>query len=161
MIAFPATGDRLIERTRFTANRSLAESLNFVYAYMHCNENALTEWRAWLDSTQTLDGSCTKDNRSHSLHREIQAVAIFAPTTSIGLVYAYPEVYPGSSKGNFFWDRTRDNKLYFRPRIPGVINLPGDTVAYDLTVMPFTSVAHEWRDKAGEIVSSLQGRSNQ
>ncbi|MFA7174751.1 MAG: hypothetical protein WC340_15340 [Kiritimatiellia bacterium] len=155
VISFPKTGDRIIEDTQFTANRPLAESLHFVYAYMHCNENALTEWRAWLDPVTTLDGSCVKDDRSYGLQREVQAVALFGPTINKGLVYVYPEVYAAGPKGNFFWDRTKDNKLYFRPKIPGVINLKGDTFRYQLTVLPFTAESANWQDKAGKIAASL------
>ncbi len=155
-IEFPASGDRLVERTRFTANCTLADTLNFVYAYMHCNDNALTDWLAWLDADKTIEGKCVSDNRSHGLQREIRAVALFGPEIGKGLVYAYPEVYPGGPNGNFFWDRVRDNKLYFRPRIPGVINLAGDTVLYELTVMPFTATAANWREQAGKCVQALQ-----
>lgn len=155
VISFPKTGDRLIEETRFTANRPLADSLSFVYAYMHCNENALTHWRAWLDSANTLDGSCVEDDQSFSLQKELRAVALFGPKIGKGLVYVYPEVYPAGPKANFFWDRTRDNKLYFRPKIPGVINLKGDTCKYQLTVIPYTAVSEDWQDKASKIVHSL------
>ncbi|MDD4016899.1 MAG: hypothetical protein PHV28_03035 [Kiritimatiellae bacterium] len=158
VIRFPETGDRMIEATRFTANRTLADSLNFVYAYMHCNDNALTEWRAWLDQEKTLDGACVKDDQSYGLQKEVRAVALFAPGAGKGLVYVYPEVYPGDPKGNFFWDRKRDNKLYFRPKIPGAIGLKDDTCAYQLTVMPFSTVSEDWREKAGEIVASLIGK---
>ena len=159
VIEFPESGERLVERTRFTANCTLADNLNFVYAYMHCNDNALTDWRAWLDSEKTLDGRCVKDDRSFLLRREVRAVAIFGPDIGKGLVYAYPEVYSGGPKGNFFWDRTRDNKLYFRPRIPGAINLAGDTVMYELTVMPFAASAEDWREQAGKRLTAL--RDNQ
>jgi len=158
VISFPETGDRMIETTRFTANRPLADSLNFVYAFMHCNENALTDWRAWLDPLKTLDGNCVKDDQSHGLQKEVRAVALFGPKVGKGLVYAYPEVYPAGPQGNFFWDRKRDNKLYFRPKIPGVIGLKGDTCTYQLTVMPFSAVSADWQDKAGKIVASLMGK---
>lgn len=148
VIEFPASGDRLIERTRLTANCTLADNLNFAYAYMHCNDNALTDWLAWLDADKTIEGRCVKDDNSFGLRCDVRAVALFGPEIGKGLVYAYPEVYAGSAKGNFFWDRKRDNKLYFRPRIPGVINLTGDTVLYELTVMPFTATATDWREQA-------------
>lgn len=157
-IMFPETGDRLIERTCFTANRALADSLDFVYAYMHCNANALTEWRAWLDSAVPLDGSCVKDDRSYELQKAIRAVALFGPTMGKGLVYVYPEIYAAGPKGNFFWDRIHDNKLYFQPKVPGVINLKGDTVTYQLTVIPFAAASAEWREKAGALVTSLPGK---
>lgn len=157
VLRFPETGDRMIETTRFTANRTLADSLDFVYAYMHCNDNALTEWRAWLDQEKTLDGACVKDDRSYGLQKEVRAVALFGPGAGKGLVYVYPEVYPGGPKGNFFWDRTRDNKLYFRPKIPGAIERSGDTCAYQVTVIPFRAEAADWKDAAAKLLAPLLG----
>ena len=155
VISFPETGDRLVEGTRFTANRALPESLAFVYAYMHCNDNALTEWRAWLEPAKTLDGTCAKDDGTHGLQKEVRAVALFGPTVGRGLAYVYPEVYPGGPKGNFFWDRKHDNKLYFRPKIPGAIERSGDTCAYQVTVIPFRAEAADWKDVAGKILAPL------
>jgi len=158
-ICFPETGDRLIERTRFTANRSLEDSLNFVYAYMHCNENALTDWRAWLDPQNTEDGQCIKDDQTFSLNKDVLAIAMFGPKTGKGIVYVYPEVYAGGPRGNFFWDRTRDNKLYFQPKIPGVISSKGDTCQYVLTVVPFSAKTSEWQEEAGKTVAASIGKN--
>ncbi len=155
VIEFPASGDRLVEQTRFTANCTLADNLNFVYAYMHCNDNALTDWLAWLDADKTIEGRCVSDDRSYGLQRDVRAVALFGPEIGKGLVYTYPEVYAGGAKGNFFWDRVRDNKLYFRPRIPGVINLAGDTVLYELTIMPFSATTSDWREQAKKCLTAL------
>jgi len=157
VISFPDTGDRLVESTRFTANRTLSESLAFVYAYMHCNDNALTEWRAWLEPAKTLDGTCAKDDGTHGLQKEVRAVALFGPTVGRGLAYVYPEVYPGGPKGNFFWDRKHDNKLYFRPKIPGAIGQAGDTCAYQVTVIPFCAGTADWKDAAGKLLAPLLG----
>ena len=155
VIAFQETGDRLMETTSFTANRKLSESLSFVYAYMHCNANTLTEWRAWLNTTDVLDGTCAKDDRSNALMQNIRAVALFGADIGTGLIYVYPEVYLGGAKSNFFWDRQHDNKLYFRPKIPGVINEAGETCTYQLTVIPFKATATEWKEAVDKIIADI------
>jgi len=160
VMTFPETGDRFVESTRFTANRALTNSLNFVYAYMHCNQNALTDWRAWLNTTNVLDGACASDDSSFSLQKDIRAVALFGPTLGKGLVYVYPEIYRGSGIYNAFWDRANDNKLYFRPDIPGLITASGETCTFDVTLIPFSAETAGWKDKAGQIIRPLFGQEN-
>lgn len=143
VIQFPDSGDRLIERHRFTVNTTPAQSLNFLYAYMHCNENALTEWRAWTASDAILTGSCTGDDNTFHLKQDVRAVSFFAPSLGLGLSYIFPEVYPGKRIRNAIWDRPHDNKLYFTPDIPEV---PAVGAGYDyaVTVMPFQSTLEAW-----------------
>ncbi|MDD4016900.1 MAG: right-handed parallel beta-helix repeat-containing protein, partial [Kiritimatiellae bacterium] len=155
---FPETGDRFVESTRFTANRTLTNSLNFVYAFMHCNRNALTDWRAWLTTTNVLDGACTLDDGSFSLQKDIRAVALFGPALGKGVVYAYPSIYRGSVIRNAFWDRVNDNKLYFRPDIPGATNAAGNAYAFEVTLIPFSADPVGWKDKAGQILQPLFGQ---
>ena len=150
VMTFPETGDRFIESTRFTANRALTNSLNFVYAFMHCNRDELTDWRAWLTVSNVLDGACTLDDGSFQLKKDVRAVALFGPSLGKGLVYVYPEIYRGSGIYNAFWDRVNDNKLYFRPDIPGLIRASGETCAFEVTVIPFCADPAGWKEKAAE-----------
>ena len=157
-LAFTETGDRFTENTRFTANRTLTNSLNFVYAFMHCNQNALTQWRAWLTPTNVLDGVCLSDDNSFGLYRDVRAVGLFNPAHGKGLLYVYPEVYcgdPAISDGSFLWDRVNDNKLYFRPDLPGTNDTVGAVSEYEVTLIPFQAETSDWKEKAGDILEPL------
>lgn len=151
---FPKTGDRLVERNSFTTNRELKDVFNFLYAYMHCNVNKLTHWRAWLDKTKTLDGVVEKDDRTFHLNKEIHAVVFFGPEIDMGIAYVYPEVYKGAGRKNMIWDRPQDNKLYLWPAIPKTTG-KGETFTYEVTVIPFAAEDDAWKDTADKLVSPM------
>lgn len=156
VFTFPASGDRFVEDHSFVSNQELMGYMNFMYAFMHCNQNALTDWRAWLDTTTTEDGVCVADDSSYSLKKDIEAIAMYAPTLGKGVLYTYPERYEGDSSHNMIWDRVNDNKLYFRPAVPRAGDPVGKTYRYLLTVIPFQATSESWKDTAGAIFESTR-----
>ena len=145
-ITFPESGDRIIEEHSYTVLEDLSERFRFVYAFMHCNSNALDQWLAQLGNGKELEGRAGKQNNKFSLGQDIKSVIFYSDVLSIGVAYVYPEVYKGADTfKNSIWDRLRDNKLYFRPEVKSRYKV-GDDFEFVLEMIPFSAQPTEWKD---------------
>lgn len=127
--------------------------VNFMYAFMHCLTNKTDKWMALPGEGELIRGEFLDDN-SFTLQKDILWAAVHASSEEIGLVYIYPEVYKGAEKfNNSFWNRPRDNKLYFRPELPRGI---GTKFGYEVTLQAFNSTPEKWEETANAIVKELK-----
>ena len=146
-ITFPATGDHIIEKHSYSVRDDFQERFRFVYAFMHCNTNALDQWLALLGGGKELEGKAGTQDKSFSLKQDIKGIIFYSEAHSAGVVYEYPEVYKGSDPfRNSIWDREHDNKLYFRPDIGPKDFKPGDRFEYSLKVTPFSAQQINWKE---------------
>ncbi len=144
-LVFPASGDRIVERHAYQVVEDLDQRFHFVYAFMHCNNNALDRWMALTGKGKELEGRVGKADGQFSLKEDIQAVGFYSPALKKGVVYAYPEVYRGAAHfKNSIWDRKGDNKLYFRPEI-GNTDRVGARFEFRLQVIPFSAAPDDWK----------------
>ncbi|MBN2307766.1 MAG: hypothetical protein JXR94_02275 [Candidatus Hydrogenedentes bacterium] len=126
--------------------------VKFLYVFMHCFTNDTETWIAGLPDGEEMRGTF-KDDMSFSLKRDVRWVMLYAPSTEIGAVYAFPEVYASrNSEGNMLWNRDRDNKLYFQVAPSTTI---GDSFSYSVRLRAFTAGEAEWEAVARGILESL------
>lgn len=127
--------------------------VTFIYGFMHCMSNRTDKWMAQPSDGEVLKGEFLDDN-SYTLKQDIRWAAIYSSADEIGFVYMYPEAYKGMKPlHNFFWNRPRDNKLYFRPYLPRGI---GKKFGYEVTLQAFSSAPEKWEGSANEIVAELK-----
>ena len=147
-ITFPSSGDRIIERHAYKVVEDLGRRFNFVYAFMHCNNNSLDQWLALTAGGKELEGRVGKGDGQFSLKEDARTVIFYSATMKKGVVYAYPEVYEGEPGfKNAIWDRKGDNKLYFRPAVGKKYRM-GDGFEFHLQVIPFSAEPDDWKGKA-------------
>jgi hypothetical protein len=128
-------------------------NLNFIYAFMHCMSNKTDKWMAQPAKGEVLKGEFLDDN-SYSLKEDIRWAAIYSSADEVGFVYMYPEIYKGMVPlHNFFWNRPRDNKLYFRPELPKGV---GEKFSYEVTLQAFSAAPEKWEASANTIVDELK-----
>jgi hypothetical protein len=153
-IRFPASGDRIVEKNSYTPVKDSLDRLNFLYAFMHCNNNRLNQWLALLPDGEMLQGKVVRDDNAFSLTRDVRAVALYDDQDQVGVAYVYPEAYPGvEGFRNAIWDRKLDNKLYFRPALPQEAWEAGKHVEFQLEVIPFSAGPNDWVARAQRITS--------
>jgi len=114
----------------------------------------------WL--AQLADGSeqrgWFRDDNSFDLRQDIRWTALYA-RQGIGIVYLYPRAYEGLAEGrntayrNTFWNRSYDNKLYFRPVIPRGV---GKAFAFEVSIRAFPTPEHRWERTVRDVVSDMQ-----
>lgn len=147
-IAFPASGDRIVERHAYKVVEDLGRRFNFVYAFMHCNGNSLDQWLALTDDGKELEGRVGRGDGQFSLKRDARTVAFYSAAMRKGVVYAYSEAYEGEAGfSNAIWDRKGDNKLYFRPAVAKDHGV-GDRFEFRLQVVPFSAEPDAWKGEA-------------
>jgi len=150
-ITFPVSGDRIIERHAYKVVEDLGRRFNFVYAFMHCNNNALDQWLALAGKDKEMGGRVNQDDGQFSLKQDARVVIFYSAAMRKGVVYAYPEVYEGEADfKNAIWDRKGDNKLYFRPAVGKKYGV-GDRFEFRLQVVPFSAEPDDWKDKAKKL----------
>lgn len=126
--------------------------LNFIYAFMHCMTNTTDLWKAQL-ADGTLERGEFRDDNSFSLQKDARWIIAYSSSDQMGIVYLYPETYEGTDGfSNSFWNRPRDNKLYFRPKLPRGI---GTKFGYEITLRPFNAAPDEWEKNARSLVDTL------
>jgi len=164
-ISFAASGDHLIERHSYRIVEDLNERFNYLFAFMHENNNTLDRWLAILDEGKELEGKLPdKGDGGLSLESDVRGVILYSRMMKKGVVYVYPEVYRGADKiesevyegstvhfGNSIVNRKEDNKLYFRPEVKKMGYEVGDVFEYRLRVIPFLAAPTEWRSKGKEL----------
>ena len=143
-IAFPASGDSLIEKHSYTVLEDLRERFQFLYAFMHCNDNALDQWLAQLGNGEKLEGRAGRKDNKFSLDKVIKRITFYSEALGVGVAYVFPEVYDASK--SFIWDRGSDNKLYSRPEIKAEDVKVGDRFEFQLKVIPFSADRTDWRE---------------
>ena len=127
--------------------------VNFMYAFMHCMTNTTDRWMAQLSDGSREEGQFLDDN-SFTLKKDIRWAAAYSSSDEIGLVYVYPEVYKGVAKfSNAFWNRPRDNKLYFRPELPRGV---GRKFGYEVTLQAFAAPPAAWEENAGKLIAAIE-----
>ncbi|MFC1509419.1 hypothetical protein ACFL60_07030 [Candidatus Omnitrophota bacterium] len=146
-ITFPASGDHFIEKHAYSVLEDFEERFYFVYAFMHCNTNALDQWLALLGGGKEQEGKAGKQDKSFSLKQDIKGIIFYSEALGTGVVYEYPEVYRGADPfRNSIWDREHDNKLYFRPDIRVEDFKTGDRFEFSLKVTPFSAQQTNWKE---------------
>lgn len=152
-IAFPSSGDRIIERHAYRVVEDLGQRFNFVYAFMHCNSNSLDQWMALAGGGKELEGRVGQADGKFSLKEDVQTVIFYSAAMKKGVVYAYPEAYEGSDNfKNAIWDRKGDNKLYlyFRPAVRKKYGV-GERFEFRLQVIPFSAEPDDWKSEAKKL----------
>jgi len=91
-ITFPESGDCIIEKHSYTVLEDLNERFQFLYAFMHCNNNALAQWLALLGDGKEQEGQAGKKNNEFSLKQDIKGIIFYSEALSKGVAYVYPEV---------------------------------------------------------------------
>jgi hypothetical protein len=154
-IALSPEGNRLTERHAYRVVEPLDERFNFVYAYMHCNRNALRRWLAVVADDRRLEGRAGRGDREFQLRRDIRAIAFYSPEDEVGVAYVYPQLYQGARKfRHSIWDRPADNKLYFRPEVSAERYEAGDRFDFVLSVVPFAADEAQWKEAAAEVFAA-------
>ena len=142
---------RIIERHAYKVVEDLGRRFNFVYAFMHCNNNALDQWVALTAGGKELEGRVGQGDGQFSLKQDARTVIFYSATVKKGVVYAYPEIYEGEAGfKNAIWDRKGDNKLYFRPTVGKKYKM-GDGFEFRLQVIPFSAEPDDWQGKAKKL----------
>lgn len=158
-ISLSPDGTYLTERHAYRVIEPLEERFHFVYAYMHCNRNALDRWVAILPDDSHLEGRAGQQDRKFQLGRDIRAIAFFSPADEVGVAYVYPQVYAGAkSFRHSIWDRPADNKLYFRPDVSADKYQVGDRFEFVLQVVPFATKGDDWLGQAEEAFEAASAR---
>jgi len=154
-MTFPASGDRIIERHSYKVVEDLSRRFGFLYVWMHCNDNSLTQYAVLGEGDKLTAGQALADAAKGSKRQDVkmhpvgdaQAVALYNPDRREGIAYVYGDLYKGS--GNFknsIWDHLKDNKLYFRPAIHPDDYKVGDTFQYVLAAVPFSAEPENWKE---------------
>ncbi len=160
-ITFPASGDTLIEKHSYKVVEDLNGRFTYLFAFMHCNNNALDQWLAVPADGKELEGKLPNCAGSRlSLESDVKSLILYSRAMRKGVTFVYPEIYRGARKieseishgatghfGNCIVDRKNDNKLYFRPEVKKMGYKPGDVFEYSLKVIPFSAEPGEWRAK--------------
>lgn len=130
--------------------------VNYIYAFMHCMTNTTSVWKARLADGSIKEGKFLDDN-SFSLKKDALWIAAYSNADQLGVVYTYPQAYKGTADfANAFWNRPRDNKLYFRPEIPRGI---GTKFSYEITLHPFNASPEDWEERVAAIVAASQQKA--
>ncbi|HBG28633.1 MAG: hypothetical protein A2Y10_00055 [Planctomycetes bacterium GWF2_41_51] len=151
-VIFPDKGDYLLEKHKYTVTENLNDRFNYLYAFMHGFENSYDESLAIVnDSDGWITRAITDNDDSFKIQEEVQAVTLISQTLKTGITCAYPEVYDANgSLKNAVWDRTNNNKLYFRAEVLDKGYSIGDSFEYVLKFIPFTTEIWEWNDLSRE-----------
>jgi len=156
-ITLEACGDRIIETHSYKVIEDLSKRFHYLYAFMHCNNNALDQWLAVTEGDKELTGTVGKGDKSFSLKSDVRVVIFYSEAMKKGVAYVYPEVYKGRDTfKNSIWDRKNDNKLYFRPEVKKMGYQLGDTFEYRLTVIPFSAEPGQWKQKGKQLANSIR-----
>jgi len=146
-ITFPESGACIIEKHSYIVLEDLSERFCFIYAFMHCNNNALDQWVALLGHGKEQEGQVGKKDNKFSLKQDIERVIFYSEALNKGVVYIYPEIYRGADTfKNSIWDRSHDNKLYFRPEVMDKNFKVGDRFEFRLKVIPFSAQRTNWKE---------------
>lgn len=139
-------GDRIDETARFHRVADEA-ALSLFYVFMHCLSNDTDQWITEVDG-KILKGSF-KDDNSFTLKKDIRWAGIYSSKTGSGLAYVYPEIYKGARNCNQFWNRPRDNKLYFDAQA----DKKEKDFTFSVSLVFFQSPEKEWQKKTESILS--------
>lgn len=143
--------DGLAEDFRYEVKKDTSNVI-FMYVFMHCFTNDTQEWIAKLSDGEEVRGTFLDDN-SFTLKKDIRWAAVYAPKTSLGAVYVFPEAYASfDGQGNMFWNRPHDNKLYLKIAPKRLI---GETFAYSCRLRAFDAPETEWESAARETMAPL------
>lgn len=120
-------------------------AVNFIYVFMHCWSKATREWLAALPDGDEEHGVFL-DDASFSLRKDMRWAALFAPDANLVALLVYPEAYEGAPRqSNKWWNRKRDNKLYFQPALPRGV---GATFRYQAAIEAAPASADDWKEQA-------------
>lgn len=123
-----------------------------MYAFMHCFTNETQAWVVGAKDGQEIAGEFTDDN-SFSLKQDIRWAMVYAPSSQVGLVYAYPQVYEGTTPlRNAFWNRPSDNKLYLAVMPSQQANAK---FGYSVQLRAFSASEQEWQTTGQDILKAM------
>jgi len=129
-----------------------ASAVRFMYVFMHCFSNETRDWVACLKDGSEVRGTFLDDN-SFSLHEVVRWIAVYAPANEWGAVYVYPGPYDANGgKANMFWNRPRDNKLYFQILPEKEL---GKKFNYTVRLQAHTAPEAEWKTTANRAAEAL------
>jgi len=120
----------------------------YAYAFMHCWNPSMTDWRAILKNGSMV-GEKFPQERTQSLKEDITALAVYSETEGVGAVVTYPKAYAGvANRKNFlnYWPK-RHNKHYL---CVTPANLVRET--YTCTIRAFQAPGEGWVEKARELI---------
>ena len=122
------------------------------YVFMHMMPTDLTEWIRVNPDKTVIGGSLNEidANKDRELWRaSVRAFAAYSPVRSAGVAYAYPDLYAGEN--HFVYRHGKDTKfrgiLFDRDRYQ-----KGETLDWELRVIPFSSPPEGWRKTALELI---------
>ena len=94
--------------------------VDFLYSFMTMWNKPTSKWVAGTSVQAAPEYRGTfAHNDSFTLHEDILFCILVDPSTAIGSLYRYPQLYATRKHaGNFFWNRAYDNKLYMQVAVP-------------------------------------------
>lgn len=126
--------------------------LEVMYAFMHCFTNDTRQWIAGLGGEQEERGEFADDNK-FTLKKDIRWAMVYAPSSGVGMVYAYPEIYRGNAPlRNAFWNRPRDNKIYLSV-MPS--QEPGAKFDYSVRLRAFEAPEAQWEAAGRKVLADV------
>jgi len=129
-----------------------ASAVRFMYVFMHCFSNDTRDWIACLNDGSEVGGTFLDDN-SFSLHEVVRWIAVYEPANEWAALYVYPEPYDANgAKANMFWNRPRDNKLYFQILPEKKL---GKMFDYTVRLQAHTAPEADWKTAAKKAAEAL------
>lgn len=132
--------------------------LQYMYVFMHCFSKEMLYWMCGTGDGNTVRGQFVSD-RSFSFRKDMLWSALYDPVNQIGVLYTYPELYEGlAGHKNKFWNRPRDNKLYFTVNAKRPV---GETFSYTVSLRAFGAEPAAWEQSAEHLLKEYyNGRQN-
>ena len=144
------TADEVMQRSDYEVVAN-ASAVAFMYAFMTMFSVNFTAWCAGtsLDGPPAFTGTFLHDT-SFTLHADIRWALLYDPSTLTGSLYEFPETYASlHSKGNFWWNREYDNKLYFQVQVPPQ---PGSRFGFALRQRAYAADASSWESVGRQLL---------
>ncbi len=124
------------------------QTIDGIYVFMHPFTTATREWSAGK-GTNSYSGELLSNN-DWELRKEVDWVALYSPSDTLGAVVSYPEAYEAAGLKNGIWDLTRYHKLYLQPFAKRTFT-PGETHAWSMHMRCFRVSPDKWREEARKI----------
>lgn len=124
------------------------QTIDGIYVFMHPFTTATREWSAGK-GTNSYSGELLSNN-DWELRKEVDWVALYSPSDTLGAVVSYPEAYAAAGLKNGIWDLPRYHKLYLQPFAKRTFT-PGETHAWSMRMRCFRASPDKWRDEARKL----------
>jgi len=148
------TKSGLVETNRYTAKVD-KPPIPLLYCFMHSFDPAMTQWIAQTARGDVQRGQFVRD-KTHPFDGDLVWTSVYNPNVGVGAAYAV--LKPSGKLHHFYWDRTHDQKLYYRAYPDIRAMMAGDQFEYSVALAGYESPNDTWTNKAQAVARELATR---